>query len=160
MMAPAATHLGIELHLLASGPDSSAAQVIARTTIGDYRRVDDVLKFAEGLDAVTFDHEHVPTRHLDALAEKVAVRPGSAALRFAQDKAEMRARMRELGVACPAFAVADTSEALAAFGEEQGWPIIAKTSRGGYDGKGVWKLHDAQAAAAVLEAKPEVSAGE
>ncbi len=27
-----------------------------------------------------------------------------------------------------------------AFGQRNGWPMIAKTSRGGYDGKGVWKL--------------------
>jgi 5-(carboxyamino)imidazole ribonucleotide synthase len=33
--------------------------------------------------------------------------------------------------------------ALAAFGDEQGWPIVAKTSRGGYDGKGVWRLDSA-----------------
>jgi 5-(carboxyamino)imidazole ribonucleotide synthase len=33
--------------------------------------------------------------------------------------------------------------ALAAFGEELGWPIVAKTSRGGYDGKGVWRLDSA-----------------
>ena len=33
--------------------------------------------------------------------------------------------------------------ALIAFGDEIGWPVIAKTSRGGYDGKGVWKLDSA-----------------
>ena len=38
--------------------------------------------------------------------------------------------------------VADAA-ALAAFGDEHGWPVIAKTSRGGYDGKGVWRLESA-----------------
>ena len=33
-----------------------------------------------------------------------------------------------------------TPAALIAFGDQTGWPVIAKTSRGGYDGKGVWKL--------------------
>lgn len=160
MMQQAAIPLGIDVRLLAEGPDVSAAQVIPDHTVGDYRDLDTLLRFVDGADALTFDHEHVPTRHLDALAEKVAVRPGSAALRFAQDKAEMRARMRELGVACPAFAVADTSEALAAFGEEQGWPIIAKTSRGGYDGKGVWKLDGPHEAGLPFEDLPETSAGE
>jgi 5-(carboxyamino)imidazole ribonucleotide synthase len=36
---------------------------------------------------------------------------------------------------------------LIAFGDEDGWPVIAKTSRGGYDGKGVWKVHSAAEAA-------------
>ena len=128
MMHQAAISLGIDVHLLAEGPDVSAAQVVRGAVVGDYRNLDTLL---------TFDHEHVPTRHLEELSRKVAVRPGPDALVYAQDKALMREKMAELGVDCPAFAVCDTVNELAAFGARQGWPIIAKTSRGGYDGKGV-----------------------
>jgi 5-(carboxyamino)imidazole ribonucleotide synthase len=65
----------------------------------------------------------------------------------AQDKAVMRDRLMALGAPCPAFRVVPDPEALVAFGEERGWPVIAKTSRGGYDGKGVWKLETAAEAA-------------
>jgi 5-(carboxyamino)imidazole ribonucleotide synthase len=61
-------------------------------------------------------------------------------LEFAQDKAAMRARLSALGVPCPAWRVVATPQELADFAAETGWPVIAKTSRGGYDGKGVWKL--------------------
>jgi 5-(carboxyamino)imidazole ribonucleotide synthase len=52
----------------------------------------------------------------------------------------MRSRLAAMGVPCPANEVVPDDAALVAFGERLGWPIIAKTSRGGYDGKGVWKL--------------------
>ncbi len=160
MMQQAAIPLGIEVHLLAEGGDVSAAQVVPLTTVGDYTDAKTLAGFARSCDVITFDHEHVPTAHLRELEAAVAVRPGSAALQYAQDKAKMRDRLSALGVPCPAFAICHNEADLIAFGEHQGWPIIAKTSRGGYDGKGVWKLESPSETAAPFAAKPEVSAGE
>lgn len=141
MMHQAAIALGVRVRLLAEGPDVSAAQVVHDVTVGDYTDADVLSDFARGCDVITFDHEHVPTDLLRRLeAEGAAVRPGPDALRFAQDKALMRARMSELGAPSPAWRLVGTADELVAFGEQQGWPVIAKTSRGGYDGKGVWKI--------------------
>jgi len=160
MMQQAAIGLGIEIRLLAEGPDVSAAQVVPLTTVGDYTHLGSLESFASGCDVITFDHEHVPTRHLRALQDRVAVRPGPEPLEFAQDKARMRERLSELGVPCPAFAICRTPQELTAFGETRGWPVIAKTSRGGYDGKGVWKLSGPGETQLPFDAKPEISAGE
>jgi 5-(carboxyamino)imidazole ribonucleotide synthase len=101
---------------------------------------------------VTFDHEHVPTEHLHALeADGIAVRPGPGALVHAQDKAVMRRRLAELDVPCPRNAVVTTVADVEAFG----LPCVLKTTRGGYDGKGVWvvrALDEAQAAFDAAEA--------
>ena len=160
MMQQAAIALGIETHLLAESSGSSAAQVIPLTTVGDYTDLDTLIAFARQCDVITFDHEHVPTGHLRALEGRIVVKPGPEALEHAQDKARMRERLSGLGVPCPRFAICRTRRELIDFGQEQGWPIIAKTSRGGYDGKGVWKLHGPSEAAAPFEVKPDVSAGE
>jgi 5-(carboxyamino)imidazole ribonucleotide synthase len=160
MMHQAAIALGIDVRLLAEAPGVSAAQVIPDSIVGDYHDLDTLKRLVEGADALTFDHEHVPTRHLRELEQVVAVRPGPDALVFAQDKALMRQRMQELGVACPTFAVCETLDELVAFGEAQGWPIIAKTSRGGYDGKGVWKLDGPDDARVPFAGLAETSAGE
>jgi 5-(carboxyamino)imidazole ribonucleotide synthase len=141
MMQPAAIGLGLRLRLLAEAEGSSAAQVIPDAVVGDYTDPETVAVFARGCDVVTFDHEHVPTAILHALqGAGVAVRPGPEALVHAQDKAVMRARLGAMGVPCPANEVVPDAPALIAFGDAHGWPLIAKTSRGGYDGKGVWKL--------------------
>ena len=72
----------------------------------------------------------------------------------------MRERMTELGVDCPVYRIYDTAGELAAFGDEHGWPIIAKTSRGGYDGKGVWKIDGPADAGVPFEGMKQESAGE
>ena len=152
MMSEAATGLGLRLRLLAEGPNVSAAQVVHDVTVGDYTDPETVKAFAAGCDVLTFDHEHVPTDLLHELEEAgIGVRPGPEALVHAQDKAVMRDRLTGFGAPCPAYRVVPDREALVAFGDEIGWPLIAKTSRGGYDGKGVWKLDSAAEAAEPFE---------
>lgn len=141
MMHAAGVGLGIRVSLLAEGPDVSAAQVVHDVTVGDYTDPATVIAFAEQCDVVTFDHEHVPTALLTALLERgIVVRPGPDALVHAQDKIVMRRRLAAHGIAVPEFAVVASPDELVAFAESTGWPVIAKTSRGGYDGKGVWKI--------------------
>jgi len=140
MTAQAAVALGVPIRLLAEGPDVSAAQVVPDSTVGDYRDLDDLRSVAKGCAVVTFDHEHVPTEHLHALTgEGHACRPGPGALVHAQDKSVMRARLDELGIPSPAHrVVADPTEAAAFAQSLGGFPVVLKTTRGGYDGKGVW----------------------
>jgi 5-(carboxyamino)imidazole ribonucleotide synthase len=135
MMAQPAIALGLPLRLLAESEGVSAAQVIPDHTVGDNRDLDTLRKVTAGCAVVTFDHEHVPTDHLHALeADGHAVRPGPGALVHAQDKAVMRARLAQLDVPCPRNAVVSSVADVEAFG----LPCVLKTTRGGYDGKGVW----------------------
>ncbi len=141
MMYAASVGLGVRLRLLAEGPDVSAATVVHDVTVGDYTDPDTVRAFAAGCDVITFDHEHVPTGLLrDLEAAGIAVRPGPAALVHAQDKAVMRDRLTAMGAPCPVYRVVPDADALVAFGDEHGWPVIAKVARGGYDGRGVWHV--------------------
>jgi 5-(carboxyamino)imidazole ribonucleotide synthase len=144
--------LGQSLKVMADAPDDGAALVAGDVVVGDYRSLADLRGFAAGCDVVTFDHEHVPNEHLVALvADGVNVAPGPAALRFAQDKATMRAKLTELGVPCPRWAVVDDLDALGKFGAEVGWPLVVKASSGGYDGKGVWVPASLEDAAPILD---------
>ncbi|MBZ5733298.1 5-(carboxyamino)imidazole ribonucleotide synthase [Nocardioides sp. TRM66260-LWL] len=135
MLAEPAAALGVPLRLLAEAPGVSAAQVIVDQRVGDHRDLADLRAITAGAAVVTFDHEHVPTEHLRTLeSDGVAVRPGPDALVHAQDKALMRERLTALGVPCPRHAVVATPHDVVAFG----LPCVLKTTRGGYDGKGVW----------------------
>jgi len=163
MTAQAAIPLGQSLRVLAESADDGAALVTADVLIGDYRSIDDLRTFAKGCDVVTFDHEHVPNEHIVTLeSEGVSVQPRAAALVFAQDKSRMRARLAEIGVPVPRWCeVADAAD-LSAFADDVGWPVVLKTARGGYDGRGVWMIDgpggaaEAFAAGAVLLAEQRV----
>ena len=70
---------------------------------------------------LTFDHEHVPAPHLQALEQDgIQVRPNAAALRFTQDKLAMRERLTGLGIACPRFAPVRTVAEAEAFADGSG----------------------------------------
>src|ERR687890_575254 len=138
MMHAPATALGIGLRVLSEAPDASAALVVPQAPPGDHTDLDALRRLAEDCDVVTFDHEHVPPEHLRALeAAGAVVRPSSAALLHAQDKVVMRRRLTELGIPCPRWAEVGDPADLDRFGAEVGWPLVLKTPRGGYDGKGV-----------------------
>ncbi|HEX8510166.1 MAG TPA: 5-(carboxyamino)imidazole ribonucleotide synthase [Propionibacteriaceae bacterium] len=158
MMHAASIALGVEVRLLAEAPDVSAATVVHSVQVGDYTDPATVRTFAKGCDVVTFDHEHVPTSLLhDLEAAGVVVRPGPEALVHAQDKVLMRRRLTAMGAPCPVHRVVTDAAELVSFGNELGWPVVAKTSRGGYDGKGVWKIEGpADAALPFADLAPSV----
>jgi 5-(carboxyamino)imidazole ribonucleotide synthase len=138
MCQPPAVGLAITLSVLAESADASAALVIPSSLVGDETDIEAVRAFARECDVVTFDHGHVPAEVLSALeADGVILRPSRAALVFAQDKLAMRRRLTDIGVACPRWAQVRDAASLQVFGDEVGWPLIVKTPRGGYDGKGV-----------------------
>ncbi|WP_308117272.1 5-(carboxyamino)imidazole ribonucleotide synthase [Streptomyces fuscigenes] len=163
--------LGLKFKLLSDTAQDSAAQVVADVVVGDYRDLETLRAFAQGCDVITFDHEHVPLAHLRALeADGVTVRPSPDALAHAQDKGVMRERLTALGVPCPrhrivtspADVTAFAAEGLAAGSEPEsdGYPVVLKTVRGGYDGKGVWVVRSEADAAEPFKAGVPVLAEE
>ena len=138
MCQPPSVGLCVTLSVLAESADASAALVVPSAPVGQHADVEAVRAFARECDVVTFDHEHVPAEVLSALAaDGVELHPSPAALVFAQDKLAMRRRLTDIGVACPRWAQVRDASALQSFGDEVGWPVVVKTPRGGYDGKGV-----------------------
>ncbi len=154
--------LGVKFKLLSDTPTDSAAQVVGDVVVGDYRDLETLRSFAQGCDVITFDHEHVPMEHLRALeADGIAVRPGSRALVHAQDKGVMRARLDAIGAPCPRHRiVADPADVARFAAEGDGFPVVLKTVRGGYDGKGVWVVRDEAEAAEPFRAGVPVLAEE
>ncbi|GAA1315552.1 5-(carboxyamino)imidazole ribonucleotide synthase [Nonlabens tegetincola] len=143
MMVPPAIHLGLEISVLAETEGMSAAR--AADMVGDYRDPETVYAFAETVDVVTFDHEHVPHEILLELERRgKAVHPRPHALQYAQDKILMREKLAALGVPIPAWAAVADEAALQEFIDENGGRAVVKTARGGYDGKGVRVVSQAE----------------
>ena len=90
--------------------------------IGSHTDLDALRRAAEGAQAFTFDHEHVPTDMLEKLvAEGVNVAPPPEALIHAQDKLVMRRRLEAIGAPIPRYAeVTDIAEIEAFAGRQTG----------------------------------------
>lgn len=150
MLAEAATPMGIHVRVLAAPGDEGAAEVVPDVQVGAPDDPDALRSFAATVDVITFDHENVDHATLAALeAEGVAVRPGVGTLRLS-DKAHQREVFSNGGLPVPPFEVVDPTaspgpalERTRRFAEQHAdaeGRIVAKASRGGYDGRGVWML--------------------
>lgn len=136
MMGDAAAAAKVEFSVLAEAAESSAQEFAS--TIGDYNQLSVVERFAETVDVITFDHEHVPLEVLRALeADSVSVQPPSKALAFAQNKLKMRQRLSALNLPMPVWREIKSADDLDEFIASVGGVAILKTPIGGYDGKGV-----------------------
>ncbi len=162
MMTPAATALGLHLRVLVEGETASAARVVVDAPVGAPRTMDDVIALVDPAgggpraEVLTFEHEHIPAEVLAAVESRgIPVRPSPAALLHAQDKIVMRRRLTELEVPCPRWAPVPDAAALEHFLSEFGGEAVVKTSRGGYDGKGVRVVRAASEVADWFEAAAE-----
>src|SRR3712207_2492527 len=152
MTHQAAVALGQSLRVLSAGPEESAALVAADVRIGAHDDLAALRDFAEGATVVTFDHEHVPPAHLRALvAAGHRVAPPPEALVHAQDKLVLRRALAEAGEPQPAWTEARTVHDVTRFADAVGWPVVLKTPRGGYDGKGVFVVRGPDEVADLLE---------
>ena len=103
-------------------------------------------RLLDGADVVTWEHEHIPAAVFEAAAARgIPALPSASALRFAQDKIAMRERMDELGLPNPPWRAVTQPHHVADFLAEHGASVL-KTSRGGYDGKGVLMIDHAEQA--------------
>ncbi|MDZ4233077.1 MAG: 5-(carboxyamino)imidazole ribonucleotide synthase [Dietzia sp.] len=138
MTHQAAIALGQTLRVLATRSDEPAAQVSPDVVLGSHADLDALRRAAEGVTVLTFDHEHVPTEHLEKLvADGVNVAPPPEALIHAQDKLLMRRRLEALGAPVPRYMAISSVADVEAFAGQIGGPVVIKTVRGGYDGRGV-----------------------
>ena len=156
MAGEAASTLGLSMAVLAEHPDDAACGVASEVVLGSPFVAADLRSFAARCDVVTFDHEQVDLDLVAGLAaEGVVIRPGPETLEFAVDKAHMRTVLDQAGVPVPAYLVVEEGpgalDAVESFASAHGWPVMVKSARGGYDGKGVWPVADGAEAARVLE---------
>ncbi|MDO7841588.1 5-(carboxyamino)imidazole ribonucleotide synthase [Sphingomonas immobilis] len=152
MLAVAAAQLGYRTHVLAPDAESVAAQTASSFTRADYHSRIVLDEFAAIADVVTYEFENIALDPIVYLAAKVPVHPAPAALGVAQDRAEEKTFVAELGGRTAPWAKIESLEDLRTALADIGTPAILKTLRLGYDGKGQVRIHDAAETEAAWEA--------
>ena len=136
MIALAAANYGLKVHVYAPDADSPAFDVAARTTCGAYDDAEALARFAESVDAVTYEFENIPRETADLLARHAALHPSAEALSITQDRLSEKSFINRLGIPTAPFRQVDTPDDLARALDALGLPAVLKTRRFGYDGKG------------------------
>ena len=134
MLSIAAAQLGYKCHIFDPHEHPPAADVAARQTRAAYDDMAALREFAASVEVATYEFENLPVGPLDVLGEKL--RPSTRSLAVAQD----RGREKTFIEGCrnrvaPWRSVASLDDVHAAI-DEIGTPLVLKTVRYGYDGKG------------------------
>lgn len=151
MAAQAAISLDLDLHVLAGQEGDPTTAVFAKVRRGEAVG-DSLAEFIRDCQVTTFDHEGVDLETVAALERRHQIRPGTRTLRAAVDKSVQRDLLQAAGLPLPPFALVSAEADVAAFAEQHGWPLMLKTPRGGYDGRGVWQVDDPDQARTHLDA--------
>ena len=134
MIAPAIA-LGVNLKVFAQSKEDSAA-LNTDYEIGSYMSADEVLAFAKNCDIVTFEHELIPQSVIADLEKNgITVRPRGSSFVFSQNKAELRKKLAQHHLPSPTWQLSSQPLRI-------GFPLIAKSISGGYDGRGVWVINN------------------
>ena len=150
MLAMAAAELGYRCHIFAPDEAPCAAAVAAVHTRAEFDDGEALGKFAAAVDVVTYEFENLPVAPLAALGAKM--RPGARSLASAQDRCVEKEFVASVGGrVAPWRAVegsGDVERAIAALG----LPLVLKSRRFGYDGKGQAWVRNASEALEAWEA--------
>ena len=153
MLAAAASRLGLSVHIFAPQADCIARALAAHNTVANYDDLDAVKTFAAACDVVTYEFENVPAATAASAANNSQLAPCALALEVAQDRLVEKTFLSETaGVAVVPFADIKSGDDIKAAGDNFGYPLILKTRRFGYDGKGQVRVNSQAEIAQALSA--------
>ncbi len=151
MLCAAASRLGMLTHVFAPEPDPPATQVCSRVTRASYSDRAALQRFAGETDVVTFEFENIPADALRTISCISPTRPGTKALTLSQDRAVEKRFLAGLGLRVAPHMVVGSASDLDRAIKTIGLPLILKSRRFGYDGKGQATIRTREDAGPALE---------
>jgi 5-(carboxyamino)imidazole ribonucleotide synthase len=141
----AAKALGYQTVVLDPDPHAPAGKSADRHLVAQFDDEEALGELARTCSAVTIEFENPPVSSLQFLAQHVVVRPSPTCVAIAQDRREEKRFCQSIGLSAAPFEVLETladAQRVATHGIATSHlgslhvPLILKTARMGYDGKG------------------------
>ena len=136
ILATAAAELGFEINIYSPDRDCPAAQVANKTVLGNYDDNEKLVAFAKNINVLTYEFENIDTKALEELEKVVDIRPSVKALKISQDRYTEKTYLNSLGIKTTQFYKIDEVSDIEKHLIKIKKPILIKTRRLGYDGKG------------------------
>ena len=118
-----------------------AAKVGAEQIIADFKDEESIKKLSELSDIITYEIESGNSDVLKKLEANTEINPSPETLRIIQDKFLQKQFLQENGIAVAEFEKVKNREELEKMIEKLGLPLLLKTRRDAYDGRGNYKIN-------------------
>ncbi|KZT38704.1 phosphoribosylaminoimidazole carboxylase [Sistotremastrum suecicum HHB10207 ss-3] len=149
MLAAEASLLNIELLILDVGPSAPAKQILAHDNHidGSFSDPTKIRELASKVDILTVEIEHVNVDILSSISSSpdfkhLQIHPSPDTIRIIQDKYVQKRHLEEAG--CPVskyLGVEATEEGVQGAINELGLPLMLKSRKLAYDGRGNYAIH-------------------
>lgn len=151
MTALAARSMGYDIHVLDPEAQCATRPVASRCITAPFSDVAAAEDLASQCDVVTLEIEQIHPDVLDAVAARVPLRPGRAPVYIIQDRIRQKEWLRAQQFPLGAFVAAQSADDVADMVRTHG-ACIAKSTHGGYDGRGQVRLREPEQAAEAWQA--------
>jgi 5-(carboxyamino)imidazole ribonucleotide synthase len=140
MLALAASNWDIKTYVMDADDHCPAATVSTQCMKGDRLQFDDVYRFGQMVDMITFEIESINIEALKQLKkEGKRINPDPEVLEIIQDKGLQKEYYRRNSIPTPDYKMVNSKEDILAAikSGEFPLPLVQKLRTGGYDGRGV-----------------------
>ena len=152
MFALDAKRMGYDVITLDPQPGSPCGQIADEQIVASYDDFAAIERLGARTDILTYEFENIAIESVRRLeARGYAVAPSRRVLEITQDRVAEKTFARDCGAAVADFLPISSDDDIRTASERIGYPAVIKTASGGYDGKGQWRVSDANAAFAARE---------
>lgn len=144
MLAQSAQKMGYRVAMFDPNPTSCGFAVSDWHTVADFNDAEALLDFAKKVDVLTYEFENINGEILAELHSQTNLPQGTKLLLASQDRVKEKTWLNSLGVPVVPFVEVQAVETIENFAKKYGYPLIIKTARFGYDGKGQMRINSAE----------------
>ncbi len=157
MLSSAVARLGARPRVYDPDWHAPAGLCVCDVVHAPFEDVEALRAFCQGCDVVTYEREDLPLEALREATARTHVLPSLSVLETAQDRAKEKSFFERSGLPCVRNEAVESPAAFVDTCRRFGYPLIAKTRRGGYDGKGQFFLKSDDDAGRARDAFPEAA---
>ena len=136
LMAMEAKDLDVTIFVLDPTANCPASEY-ATQIVGDFADKDTVIAFGKDKDVIAFEIESANAEALHELeSEGIQIHPSPKTLSIIKDKYEQKNFLTSHGIPVAPYRSVESKADVEAFALEHGYPLILKSRKGAYDGRG------------------------
>ena len=159
LLSISASQLGFKTHIFDPDPKAPAKQVTNLSSTFDYKDKRALENFANSVDVITFEFENIPVETIQICTELTSVFPNVNALSICQDRTNEKKFLNEMNIPSSPFVPAKSFQEILQSVHVLEPPLILKSSRFGYDGKGqkiIYSKEEIKGAASEFNDRPVI----